>query len=480
LSADRWASIADRISRKSVKNGPILIREVSVRRVMDRETATPTVTSMPGERAAAFVENVHEYAAPSTHVYEFVWEYTDEATGPFCTDVDGNVLMDFTGHVGAAPLGYNNPTIKDRLAEFDLVDPMKIAGQDFYASSGDADLPGPDALMERLTEICAHYEMDRVFLSNSGAEAVENALKICYDHTGGKYGITFKGAFHGRTLGALSLNRSKEIYRREFPEISSVHDAPFCRDRHCDPSSCECGFFAGDTSQLRRMLDPERGHVNAEEVAYLILEPIQGEGGYHVPSEAFMDEIAALQDEHGFPIIADEIQSGLGRTGKMWASDHYAIEPDVIAAAKGLRVGATVASTEIFPGEKSRLSSTWGAGDILASIQGSLTIDVIREQNLTDNATEQGQAFRELLHEALPDAVTEDVRGKGLMIGVEFDSKDRREAVQQTAFERGLLTLGAGYKTLRLLPPLDVTRREIELATEVLTETVEEVAPTER
>ena len=447
---------------------------------MDRETATPTVTSMPGERAAEFVEHVHEHAAPSTHVYEFVWQYTEDAIGPFCTDVDGNVLMDFTGHVGAAPLGYNNPTIRDRLAEFDLVDPMKIAGQDFYASAGDADLPGPDALMERLTEICDHYDMDRVFLSNSGAEAVENALKICYDDTGGKYGITFEGAFHGRTLGALSLNRSKEVYRREFPEIASVHDAPFCRDRHCDPDSCSCGFFAGDTSQLRRMLDPETGHVNADEVAYLILEPIQGEGGYHVPSEAFMDEIAALQDEHGFPIIADEIQSGLGRTGKMWASDHYAIEPDVIAAAKGLRVGATVAPQAVFPGEKSRLSSTWGAGDILASIQGSLTIDVIREQNLTDNATEQGQHFREALRAELPSAVVEDVRGKGLMIGVEFDTKQRREAVQEAAFERGLLTLGAGYKTIRLLPPLDVTSREIELATEVFAETVEGVTPSSR
>jgi len=443
---------------------------------MDRETATPTVTSMPGERAAAFVEKVHEHAAPSTHVYEFVWQYTEEAIGPFCTDVDGNVLMDFTGHVGAAPLGYNNPTIRDRLTEFDLVDPMKIAGQDFYASAGNGDFPGPDALMERLTEICDHYDMDRVFLSNSGAEAVENALKICYDDTGGKYGITFEGAFHGRTLGALSLNRSKEIYRREFPEIPSVHDVPFCRDRHCDPQSCSCGFFAGDTSQLQRMLNPETGHVNADEVAYLILEPIQGEGGYHVPSEVFMDEIAALQDEYGFPIIADEIQSGLGRTGKMWASDHYAIEPDVIAAAKGLRVGATVAPQEVFPGEKSRLSSTWGAGDILASIQGSLTIDVIREQNLTENATEQGQHFRESLRAELPPAVVEDVRGKGLMIGVEFDTKQRREDVQEAAFERGLLTLGAGYKTIRLLPPLDVTSREIRLGTEVFAAAVETVA----
>ena len=440
---------------------------------MDRETATPRVTELPGERAREWVRGQHETAATSTHVYEFVWDYTEDAIGPFCTDVDGNVLLDFAGHVGAAPLGYNNPTLLDRLDEFDLADPMKIAGQDFYVSSGSEDpYPGPRELMDRLTEICAHYDMDTVFLSNSGAEAVENAMKICYDHTGGKYAITFDGAFHGRTLGALSLNRSKGVYRREFPEIASVHDVPFCRDRHCDPATCDCGFFAGDTSQLRRLLHPKRGAVDADEVAFLILEPIQGEGGYHVPSEPFMDELAALQDEHGFPIIADEIQSGLGRTGKMWASDHYPIEPDVITAAKGLRVGATVANESVFPDEKSRLSSTWGSGDILASIQGSLTVDIIREQDLLSNAERRGEQFRALLRSELPADVVEDVRGKGLMIGVEFDTKERRDAIQRTAFEQGLLTLGAGYKTIRLLPPLDVREREIRLGTEAFAEAV--------
>lgn len=443
---------------------------------MDRETATPSVTEIPGERAAAFVDYVHENAAPSTHVYEFVWDHTEDAAGPFCTDTDGNVLMDFAGHVGAAPLGYNNPYLQDRLEAIDLVDPMKIAGQDFYVTSDDPSIPDPADLMDRLTDVCADYDMDRVFLSNSGAEAVENALKICYDHTGGKYGITFDGAFHGRTLGTLSLNRSKEIYRRDFPEIASVHDVPFCRDRNCDPQTCECGFFAGGTSRLREKIDPAQGHINPAEIAYLILEPVQGEGGYHVPSEAFMDELATLQDEYGFPIIADEIQSGLGRTGEMWASDHFAIEPDVIAAAKGLRVGATIASTEVFPAEKSRLSSTWGAGDVLASIQGTLTIDVIEEEDLLANASERGEQFREMLRTDLSQDAVESVRGLGLMIGVEFDTKDRREDVQRAAFERGLLTLGAGYKTIRLLPPLDVTEREIEIATDVFSAAVEDAS----
>ena len=181
---------------------------------MDRETATVSVDSFPGPRAEERVAYHHRFAAPSTYVYEFVWDTLADAEGPFVTDVDGNVLLDFTSHVGAAPLGYNNPKVLDRMAEFDLVDPSKIAGQDFYLSAGDPDdpaYPGPAELMDLLTETTERYGMDTVFLSNSGAEAVENAMKICYDRSKGKYGITFEGAFHGRTLGALSLNRSKEV-----------------------------------------------------------------------------------------------------------------------------------------------------------------------------------------------------------------------------------------------------------------------------
>jgi 4-aminobutyrate aminotransferase len=444
---------------------------------MDRETATPQVDEMPGPLARERAEYHGSLAAPSTYVYEFVWDVTEPATGPFCTDADGNVLMDFTAHVGAAPLGYNNPELLERMEAFEMIDPVKIAGQDIYSTAGypsDPDFPGPAELMERLTEVSPDG-MDTVFLSNSGAEAVENALKICYDDTAGKYGITFEGAFHGRTLGTLSLNRSKEIYRRKFPEIHAIHDAPFCRDGDCTPASCECGFFAGDTSALRRMLDPERGRVNPDEVAYLILEPIQGEGGYHVPSEAFMAEVADLCDRHDLLLVADEIQSGIGRTGDFWASDGFPIEPDVICAAKGARVGATIASADVFPEETSRLSSTWGAGDIVDAMQGALTIDVIREENLMANAETRGEQMRAEIEAAdLPNVV--DVRGRGLMQAVEFDTKQRRDDVEEAAVKRGLLTLGCGHKTLRLLPPLDVREREITIGVEVLSEAVEAAA----
>ena len=446
---------------------------------MDRHTATPDITDLPGDRAREWVEYHHESAAPSTYVYEFVWDRTAPAEGPFCTDVDGNVLLDFTSHVAAAPLGYNNPLIMEPLAEFDLVDPLKIAGQDFYVAGGESPgdgIPGSSGLMDRLTDITSHYDMDTVFLSNSGAEAIENAIKVAYDDSdGAKYAITFDGAFHGRTLGALSLNRSKSVYRRDFPEISAVHDVPFCDDRHCTPETCSCGFFVDGASQLRRKLDPDRGHIDPDDVAYLIMEPIQGEGGYRFPSDAFTDEIAALVDEHDITLIADEIQSGVGRTGEMWGSDHYAIEPDVISSAKGLRVGATISRADVFPEETSRLSSTWGAGDVIASAQGALTLDAIREENLMDNAVVRGRQFKETIRDADRNGVT-DVRGKGLMLAVEFDSKERRDEVMKRAFSRGLLTLSCGYDVLRILPPLDVTEREIDLGCELLTAAIEDAA----
>jgi 4-aminobutyrate aminotransferase len=326
--------------------------------------------------------------------------------------------------------------------------------------------------MERLTDATSHYGMDTVFLSNSGAEAVENALKISYDASGGgKYGITFEGAFHGRTLGTLSLNRSKEVYRREFPEIAGIHDVPFCDNTACTAETCSCGFFAGDTSQLRRKLHPTKGHLNPEEVSYLIMEPIQGEGGYRFPSDAFMQEVADLVEEHDITLIADEIQSGVGRTGEIWGSDHYPIEPDVITCAKALRVGATISRSDVFPEERARLSSTWGAGDIIASLQGALTLDAIEEYDLLDNAVERGRQFVETMRDADAAGVT-DVRGKGLMLAVEFRSKELRDAVQTAALKRGLLTLACGYDVLRILPPLDVTEREIEIGASLLQQAI--------
>ncbi|MEF8904744.1 MAG: aminotransferase class III-fold pyridoxal phosphate-dependent enzyme [Haloarculaceae archaeon] len=447
---------------------------------MDRETAVPRVDALPGERARAWVEHHREAAAPSEHSHAFVWDVTADAEGPFVTDVDGNVLMDFTCHIGAAPLGYGNPKILEKVREFDLVEPLKIAGQDLYFAGGggleDREFPGSARLMHELVERSGHYGHDTVFLSNSGGEAVENALKVAYDACERpKYGITFSGAFHGRTLGTLSLTRAKDVYTRKFPEIAGVREVPFCTDRACSPETCDCGFFRESGSRLEELFGPESRRIDPAETAYVILEPIQGVGGYNVPSEAFMSEIARVSERYDIPLIVDEIQTGVGRSGSMWASDHYDIEPDLVTSAKALRVGATVGRGELFPDEPNRLGSTWGGGDVVSSMYGVFTLEAIDEYDLMANATERGRQMRELLADADPEGVG-DVRGLGLLLAVEFDTAELRDAVVAAALKRGLMTLGCGRKTVRLLPPLDVTEREIELGGSLFVESVEAVA----
>ncbi len=446
---------------------------------MDRDTAQPDVDALPGPNGREWVEFHGTNAAPSEYSHEFVWDITREADGPFVTDVDGNVLLDFTCHIGAAPIGYNNEKITAKLREFELVEPMKIAGQDLYFGAGptpeESDVPGSSHLMEKLTDVSSQYGMDTVFLSNSGAEAVENAMKITHDYRApSKYGITFDDSFHGRTLGTLSLTKSKEVYTRHYPEISGIETMPFCADRGCTADTCDCGFFAGGGSQLRNSLSPEGGHINPDEIAFLTLEPIQGVGGYRFPSQEFMQEVADVTDEYDIPLVVDEIQSGVGRTGEIWAADHYPIEPDVIASAKALRVGATISRSEIFPSEKNRLGSTFGGGDLLGSMMGTFTLEAIQEHDLLANATRRGRQAKELLRDDAPEYV-EDVRGKGLMLAIEFDTPDRRAAVVKESLDRGLLTLGCGKKTIRLLPPLDSTEREIELGVGIFLDAIDAV-----
>ncbi|MFC7157295.1 aminotransferase class III-fold pyridoxal phosphate-dependent enzyme [Halomarina halobia] len=445
---------------------------------MDRDSVAPDTGALPGPNARKWIEFHSEHAAPSEYSHEFVWDVTAEADGPFVTDVDGNVLLDFTCHIGAAPLGYNNEKIVSKLRAFDLVEPMKVAGQDVYFGAGadpeTAAFPGSSHLMERLVDVSDHYGMDTVFLSNSGAEAVENAMKIAHDHRpAAKYAFAFEGSFHGRTLGTLSLTNSKEVYTRHYPEIAGVKTLPFC---DC-AGDCECGFARDGGSTFRDALAPEGGHVNPEEVAFVIVEPIQGVGGYRFPNREFAAEVGDVCATYDIPLVVDEIQSGVGRTGEMWAADHFPIDPDVIASAKGLRVGATISRAEIFPSERNRLGSTFGGGDLLASMQGAFTLEAIEEHDLLDNATERGRQATELLRDDAPDGVV-DVRGLGLMLAVELDAPERRDAVVEAALSRGLLTLGCGEKTIRLLPPLDATEREIEMGVGILREAIEAVAAT--
>jgi len=412
----------------------------------------------PGPR---WVDYHHRFAAPSTYVYEFVWDAGGEAIGPFCTDVDGNVLLDFTSHEPPPPpLGYNNPTIREKLRAFDPVDPLKIAGQDFYVSGGgqpdNPDFPGPTQLMDRLVAMTDHYDMDRVFLSNSGAEAVENAIKICYA-AGGHRAITFDGAFHGRTLGALSLNRSKAVHRSGFPENPRVVSVPY-------PDTDE-GIRnpLADRRPRRNVvadaLHPERGVVDPEEVAYLILRVDSGRGRLSsgpscvrprprgaarggvisgsLPTRSSPDWDGRANCGPSTTSISRRTSLRAGR-GFGWAQRSRAR-----TSSRGRRVDSPRPGVRAISSPPCRACSR--------------SIPSTRTTCSRTNVRERGAQFRTRLEDAITDGdapgAIDDARGRGLMLAVEFDTKARRDAVLEGTFKRGLLTLGCGYKTLRLLPP---------------------------
>ncbi|MDD4878802.1 MAG: aspartate aminotransferase family protein [Candidatus Nanoarchaeia archaeon] len=441
---------------------------------MNRDTADISLkTQMPGTKAEALVARDKKIQAKATDCYAFVRALDDWAEGPFCTDVDGNVLMDFTGQIGCNPLGYNHPEITLALEKMAHISPIKFAGTDFYTEWQNG-LPSPTDFKEKIIEATAMFGYEKVFLSNSGAEAVENALKCCYAKRGkGGIGINFKGAFHGRTLGALSMNYSKRNHKKGYPMIPNVVTIPYCGEE--EKSYCNCGFWVTDKktgeemSVLEQMLRKGVGVHDPEEIAYILFEPVQGEGGYIVPNEHFVAELKRIQQTYGIPIIADEVQSGLGRTGKLWAIEHTGIVPDLITSAKALQVGATIGKAGIFPTEAARISSTWGGGDIINSIIGYKTLDMIMRYKLWENAEKMGNYFLgQLSKMASTYNCLESARGRGLMDAIEFGKQADRDKFESECFKRGLMVIGCGYKALRFLPPLDVTRRELDIALNVI------------
>jgi 4-aminobutyrate aminotransferase len=452
---------------------------------MNRDTAMNRIkTPPPGPNARKWSEFHRRYAARSTYHEGFIWDRSKPAIGPFCTDVDGNVILDFVSHVASSALGYNHPELVRLASTLRSVDPDRYAGCDFIGAWGEdpekSEIPTPSHLHYKLMEITSQFGFGSAFFSNSGAEAVENAIKICYDHKKNNgYGVCFYGAFHGRTLGALSLNRSKKIQRDWFPQIPNIVDFPYCT---CQEQPCRCGWMVcctgkeGMRSRLDHFLDPDIGLVDPEEVAFIIIEPIQGEGGYNVPSMDFMKEIGRLAKKYAIPLISDEIQAGMGRTGKWWAIEHFGILPDIVTAAKPLRVGATLGRTDLFPQQEYRISSTWGEGNALSSAIGYTVIEIIQKENLLDNASRMGIYFLDQLRKLQRKySFIHDVRGIGLMDAVEIDSRERRDRIIARALEKGLLLLGCGYKVIRFLPPLDVRKREIDLALDILEEACKEI-----
>ena len=424
-------------------------------------------TKLPGPKAQAIINKDHEYTAPAYgRVYPLVVE---RGHGMIVEDVDGNVFLDFMAGIAVASTGHSHPrvvkAIEEQARRF-----LHICGSDFYYEP-------MMKLAEKLSQLAPGAAPKKVFFTNSGTETVEAAFKLARWSRKRQHVIAFHGAFHGRTMGSLSLTASRSSHRSGFsPLMPDVHHVPygFCRrcPYHLKHESCEIDCV----SYLETVLF--RHEVAAEQVAAIFVEPIQGEGGYIVPPPEFLPRLQNLCRRHGILLIADEIQSGFGRTGKMFACEHWNIEPDILCVAKGIAsgmpLGAMIARSEISTWTHGTHGSTFG-GNPVACAAALATIALI-EEGLIDNAVTIGTSLKAGLEQlTVKYPVIGDVRGLGLMIGVEFVSNDGegtpdpelRDKVMQECFAKGLLLLGCGESTLRFCPPLIVTEQESGTAVKI-------------
>jgi 4-aminobutyrate aminotransferase len=420
------------------------------------------LTELPGPKARAMIERDAAVASPSlTRAYPLV---ADSGSGVVVTDVDGNRFLDFAAGIAVCSTGHAHPSVVAAIRE-QAERLIHIAATDFYE-------PRYLEFMERLAGIAPFRERARVFLTNSGTEAIEGAIKLARYHTHRPGIIAFEGGFHGRTLGALSLTNSKIKQRAGFgPLVPMVHHAPFPRVRPWREGSG--GDGSAELAVLERTI---LGRIIApSDVAAIVIEPIQGEGGYFSAPAAFLRGLRELCDRHGILLIADEIQSGMGRTGAWWAIEATGVEPDIVTTAKGIAsgmpIGAFIARESIWTWPPGAHGSTF-AGNPVCAAAGLATLDVIERDGLANAASMGARLLTGLERAADGVEAVRDIRGVGLMIGVEFDTHEAAEAVQQAAFERGLLTLECGESSLRFSPPLIVTAAHVDTALQIFGEAV--------
>ncbi len=422
---------------------------------------------LPGPKAKAIIERDRAVVSPSyTRCYPLVIE---RGEGAIVEDVDGNRFLDFNAGIAVVAAGHSHPrvlaAIQEQAQKF-----LHMSGTDFYYES-------MVQLAEKLAALVPGDVPRRVYFGNSGAEAIEAAIKMARYHTGRDKFIAFFGAFHGRTMGALSLTGSKVTQRRGFGPMLPVHHIPYADCYRCPygktPDSCAVDCVKVIEDRLFKTILP------AEEVAAIVVEPVQGEGGYLVPPAKFHQELRRVADKYGILLIHDEVQSGMGRTGRMFASEHFGVTPDIVTIAKGIASGmplaATVARAEVMNWKPGAHASTFGGNPV--SIASALATIELLEESLMDNATAVGAYMMERMS-TWPKRFKNvgDVRGLGLMIGVEIvrdrETKERapelRDQLEFMAFERGLLILGCGPNSLRLCPPLVITRDQADFAMDTL------------
>ena len=440
------------------------------------ETKLPIlVTPLPGPNARKVIARDAQFLSPSyTRGYPMV---AKSGRGAMVEDVDGNIFLDFAAGIAVVSTGHCHPrvvkAIQDQAAEL-----IHISGTDFY-------IPNMVELAERLAAIAPGKEPKKVYFGNSGTEATEAAIKLARYHTRRDKIIAFYGCFHGRTLGALSLTASKAVQRKGFGALlPEVFHVPYPNSYRCpygNASPCNCVEAATilEREIFKRIVDPE-------EVAAIFVEPIQGEGGYVPAPKEFLLELQRICRKYGILIVSDEVQSGMGRTGKWWAGDHSGFEPDILCVAKGIASGmplsATIARASLMDWKPGAHASTFGGNPVCVAA-ALATMDLL-ESEYIENARRVGDfLFRRMRDWPSRHRIVGDVRGKGLMIGVEIvrDQKtkerapDWRETIVDRAFEKGLLLLGAGENTIRIAPPLVIDEEQAEFAASILEECISEV-----
>jgi 4-aminobutyrate aminotransferase len=426
------------------------------------------VTPPPGPKARAIVERQNRWASTSyPKEYPLVIARGERA---MVEDVDGNRYLDFMAGIAVASTGYGHPqvvrAIQEAAARF-----LHICGSDFYYESF-------AALCERLATLAPGPSKKRVFLTNSGTEAVEGAIKLARQSTGRTGLVAFVGAFHGRTMGALSLTASKSTQRAGFaPFLPEVYHVPYGYRYRCDFCRGEPACTMRCVSSIEDDLFAKR--LDPASVAAIVVEPIQGEGGYVVPPPGYLRALRELCDRHGILLVCDEVQSGIGRTGKMFACEHEGVEPDVLLAAKGLGsgmpIGAIIAREAIMKWPPGAHGSTFG-GNPVCCAAALATLDVVQRELLPRVPALGERVLAGVRRLAERHAVIGDVRGRGLMIGVEFvtDRATRAPApaiprgLVQQAFQKGLLLLSAGQSALRLAPPLVVDEYDVDAALAII------------
>jgi 4-aminobutyrate aminotransferase len=409
-------------------------------------------TQLPGPKAAELIARDSWAMSPSfTRAYPFVM---DRGEGCWVTDVDGNRFLDFTAGIAVVSTGHSHPkvvaAVEEQARRF-----LHMSGTDFYYRS-------EIELAERLEAKILPGTPAKVFFTNSGAEAIEGAMKLARFTSGRPSYIAFIGGFHGRTFGALSLTASKASQRRGFaPLLSSVFHAPY-------PAASR--NITTDDS-LKRIEELFATVAPPESVAAVFVEPIQGEGGYLVPPDDFLPRLRELTQKHGILLVADEVQSGMGRTGKFLAIEHTGVEPDIVCLAKGiasgLPLGAFIARAEQMSWPPGSHGSTFG-GNPVACAAGLATLDLL-EEGLMDNAARVGAVLQDGLREiATGHQDVTDVRGRGLMVALELKTPELANRLVQSAFERGLLLLTAGNRAVRISPPLVLTEDEAATGLEII------------